>query len=393
MTENDNYDEYNEFDKEEDLNNNEVNQTSTFVNNTKNQNSSLVNNQNDIKTSDNNNNNNTKQDRIETTTVWELEVWKKSEQTKFKAYLKQIEVEFINRLAEETQMKEDKREKEFKQSLNELQTFINKTKKKAHELENRENKISLIEEEIKLKLNEMSRQITSKNDEIMVIQKKSKDEKLALDREITQLKKTIANKQSEIEEVEQAFRIYKKEIEESPSSILKMELNKRAIEIEELNKEKERILSENKKLKININKLKEDFILLKKNHDNEKEALYKQKLEEIEKLKFEIYNQKQFKNEVGELNNIKEAINELKNKETNDKSMKSSLKKQYKIVTLEKKANNSNNYNASNDFNNAVEKELDRLSNMRSQLLSSGQYNENDKLILGIDEQLHKLLQ
>lgn len=391
MTENDNYDEYNEFDKEEDLNNNEVNQTSTFVNNTKNQNSSIVNNQNDIKTSDNNNN--TKQDRIETTTVWELEVWKKSEQTKFKAYLKQIEVEFINRLAEETQMKEDKREKEFKQSLNELQIFINKTKKKAHELENRENKISLIEEEIKLKLNEMSRQITSKNDEIMVIQKKSKDEKLALDREITQLKKTIANKQSEIEEVEQAFRIYKKEIEESPTSILKMELNKRAIEIEELNKEKERILSENKKLKININKLKEDFILLKKNHDNEKEALYKQKLEEIEKLKFEIYNQKQFKNEVGELNNIKEAINELKNKETNDKSMKSSLKKQYKIVTLEKKANNSNNYNASNDFNNAVEKELDRLSNMRSQLLSSGQYNENDKLILGIDEQLHKLLQ
>ena len=33
-----------------------------------------------------------------TTTIWELEVWKKAEQTKFKAYLKQVEIDYMNKV-------------------------------------------------------------------------------------------------------------------------------------------------------------------------------------------------------------------------------------------------------------------------------------------------------
>lgn len=337
---------------------------------------------------------NVKQERVETATVWELEVWKKSEQTKFKAYLKQIEIDYMNKIADEIQLKEEKREKDFKLAIGELQSFINKAKKKTHELENRENKISLIEEEIKLKLNEMTRQINFKNEEITIYQKKSKDEKTLLEKEINSLKKQLVDKNNEIEQIEKSFRLFKKEIEESPISNIRIELNKKMLEVEESNREKERLTQENSKLKQNINKLKEDFISLKKVFDNEKEQLYKQKLEEIEKLKFEIYNQKQSSAEFNELTNIKDAIHEMKNKDTADKSRLNKIKKQYKIVSLERNSSKGNHQGTnSGNFNNLYDAELERLSTMRSQLLSTGQYTENDKLIIGIDDQIRKIYQ
>ena len=43
--------------------------------------------------------------------IWDLEVWKRAEQTKFKAYLKQLEYEFLNKISEEFKIKEEEREK------------------------------------------------------------------------------------------------------------------------------------------------------------------------------------------------------------------------------------------------------------------------------------------
>ena len=110
--------------------------------------------------------------------IWEIEVWKRAQMTQFKSYLKQLEFEFISKIKDDMEKKEDQREKEFKSKINELNILQNKLRKKASELESRENKITLCEEELKLKINEVSRQLINKDDEIAYIKKRFKDEKM-----------------------------------------------------------------------------------------------------------------------------------------------------------------------------------------------------------------------
>ena len=52
--------------------------------------------------------------------IWDLEVWKRAEQTQFKAYLKQLEFEHLSKLQEDFRNKENEREKEFKLKINEI---------------------------------------------------------------------------------------------------------------------------------------------------------------------------------------------------------------------------------------------------------------------------------
>lgn len=350
---------------------------------------------NNMEQGNSNNKNDQNHDKLSKIVFNELNDWKKSEQIKFKLYLKNLEIDFMNKLAEDSLNKEEKRDKELKQSLNELNALINKCKKKANELESRENKIALIEEEIKLKLNEMSRNITSKNDEILLITKKSKEDKLSLEKEINNLKKLLQNKNQEFIDLEKMYKSYKSEIEDSPMSSLRIELNKRSLEIEELKKDKTKMEDENQKLSNGIKSLKSELTNIKKQHEKEKEQMYKQKLEEIEKLRFEIYNQKQSQVELQELSNMKNMIGKLKgNENVKEKIIPST--KQYRIVTIENnnhgmsKINSNQGYDI--NFNELKESELERLSKNRSQLLESGMYNETDKLILNIDSQIERLI-
>lgn len=331
----------------------------------------------------------------------ELNSWKKSEQIKFKLYLKNLEIDFMNKLAEDSASKEDKRDKELKQSLNELNALINKCKKKANELESRENKIALIEEEIKLKLNEMSRNITSKNEELVLITKKSKDDKAILEKEVSNLKKMLQTKSQEFSDLEKMYKTYKTEIEDSPMSSLRIELNRKTLEIEELKKDKLKLEDENHKLTNSVKALKNELSNVKKQHEKEKDLMYKQKLEEIEKLRFEIYNQKQSQVELQELSNMKNMIGKLKVNENKEKN--NSIQRQFRVVTIENNSLNkggifdSNQFNSGNsgfgtNYNELKEAELERLSKNRSQLLESGMYNESDQLIINIDSQIERLI-
>ena len=121
--------------------------------------------------------------------IWDLEVWKRAEQAQFKAYLKQLEFEYLSKLQEDFKNKEEEREKEFKSKINEMNNLRNKLSKKATELESRENKIKLMEEELKMKINETSKILVNKEEEIELIKKNNKEEKDKLQRTITKLKK------------------------------------------------------------------------------------------------------------------------------------------------------------------------------------------------------------
>jgi len=234
-----------------------------------------------------NNNNNEK-------VIWDLEIWKKAEQVKFKAYLKQLEYEFINKLTDQFRIKEEERDKEIKNKINEINLLQSRLKKKATELETRENKLSLMEEELKIKINEVARQLANKEEEITYIKKRFKEEKSAIEKDMMHMQKITNEKNKEIEKVEINFKNYKKEIDDSPVSLLKAELTRKALEIDDHIREKERLNQEKEKLKSQGEKLKLDILKIKKLFEQEKEAMYKQRLDEIViiflvVLKFYIY--------------------------------------------------------------------------------------------------------
>jgi hypothetical protein len=339
----------------------------------------------------------------EETLIWDLEVWKRAEQTKFKAYLKQLEYEFLNRLSEEYKHKEEERDKEIKSKINELNVLQTRLKKKASELETRENKLNLLEEELKIRINEVARQLTNKEEEISYIKKRFKEEKTLLEKDKLSLTKQCSEKDKIIETIENNFRNYKKEVDDSPLSVLKNELNRKILELEDSNREVSRLINEGGKYKSQCEKLKLDLVKMKKAFDQEKELLYKQKIDEIEKLKFEIYNQKMSQNELAELQDLRNKVKYLTEREEVKEcgggtmaiptpiQQKIGQKKEYKIIHMKKNSNSSIVKIRNSDRD--ISSELEKLYNERNSLLNNGMYFESDPLILQIDNRIRKLLE
>ena len=336
--------------------------------------------------------------------IWDLEVWKRAEQAQFKAYLKQLEFEYLSKLQEDFKNKEDEREKEFKTKINEINNLKNKLSKKINDLESRENKIKICEEELKIRINEVSKQLVIKDDEITLIKKNSKEEQDKLNKNITQLKKKLDLKQKEINTLEEKFNSYKKDMENSPMSTLKNEITRKQIQNDELEKQIKNLENEIKNRDKTIENLKVEIIKLRKIYETEKENMYKQRLEEIEKLKFDIYNQRTSSEEMKEIRELKEKIKELSmpkknpNYENNNFNyMSGTMPMQYMMnvpnppsPTKNKKIYTIISYNK-RDEGDKPRNELEKLIMEKEQLLKSGMYKENDPLIFQLNNKIKRI--
>ena len=336
--------------------------------------------------------------------IWDLEVWKRAEQAQFKAYLKQLEFEYLSKLQEDFKNKEDEREKEFKTKINEINNLKNKLSKKINDLESRENKIKICEEELKIRINEVSKQLVIKDDEITLIKKNAKEEQDKLNKNITQLKKKLDIKQKEINTLEEKFNSYKKDMENSPMSTLKNEITRKQIQNDELERQMKNLENEIKNRDKTIENLKVEIIKLRKTYETEKENMYKQRLEEIEKLKFDIYNQRTSSEEMKEIRELKEKIKELtmpkknQNYENNNFNyMSGTIPMQYVVnapnppsPSKNKKIYTIISYNK-RDEGDKPTNELEKLIMEKEQLLKSGMYKENDPLIFQLNNKIKRI--
>ena len=84
-------------------------------------------------------------------------MWKRAEEAKFKAYLKQKEIETIQEITFTWKSKESEREKTFTDAMAKLSQLESKLRQKALDLQRREERIIQLEEELKHKLTEVGR--------------------------------------------------------------------------------------------------------------------------------------------------------------------------------------------------------------------------------------------
>ena len=107
---------------------------------------------------------------------------------KFQMILKQKETDYLNKLNEDWKHKELEREKQWKRTETSIYQIEGKLKNKSLDLQKREQKLVLLEEELKHKLNETAKILSSKDDEIGELKKRNKDDRMLFEREKQNLK-------------------------------------------------------------------------------------------------------------------------------------------------------------------------------------------------------------
>lgn len=108
-------------------------------------------------------------------------MWKRAEEAKFKAYLKQREIEKIEEITQSWRGREQERETLFLESMRGIDVLENQLRVKALDLQRREERIIQLEEELKHKITEVSRSLAQKEEEVLQVKKRFKDEKIMLE--------------------------------------------------------------------------------------------------------------------------------------------------------------------------------------------------------------------
>lgn len=345
--------------------------------------------------------------------VWELEVWKRAEEAKFKTHLKQIELETIENVTKDWRVKEEKRDAQLSAKVSALESIEKKLRTKMQEVQKRESKIIQLEEELKHKIHEVSRQLATKEEEIINIKKRFKEEKLGLQSEMKSLKTQVQDAKALLDETEDRYRAYRKDMEESPVTIMRTEINKKNIEIAELNsrfeKANQEVASTNNKFK----KLRQEHTKLRRDLERQKDEEKQKQAEELERLKLEMKNQQLSEQDRQQVLMLKEELTRLQTRVLIQEDQISNQNQNMYITNISNTDTNNihnqlttksnpfatqamagmtvsskNNGNPSKQQKN--KSKLEELQELRRNLLEDCTYNEDDEFIISLDEQIRR---
>jgi len=343
--------------------------------------------------------------------VWELEVWKKGEQAKFKNHLKQTELETIEKVTADWKAKEDARDAELASKVAEIEAIDKRLRMKVQQIQKRESKIVNLEEELKVKIHEVSRQLAVKEEEIINIKKRFKEEKIALVNDKKNMTQQVNDAKALLDENELRFRNYRKDMEESPLSVLRADIGKKNVEIAELNTKFQKANEDVSVNNLKFKKLRQEHTKLKRELERQKDESMQKQAEEIERMKFELKNQNLRQHEHDQITMLKE---ELTNVQTKLLMQDEEAKNQHMYIpevssdgfqTKNISMNRSNPFATQNMARSSLkvshnksspskqqnpESNIERLQILKQSMLQNNFYKEDDDFIIGLDDQIRK---
>ena len=119
---------------------------------------------------------------------------------------------------------------------------------------------------------EVSRQLTSKEEEIMNIKKKFKEERVSLENDKKRLGKESGDTQIKLSDATERYFNLKKQVEDSPLSVLRNELGTKQLEIVELESKVKASNEQRDEYRERYDAIKKDMIGLKRQMDLQKEV-------------------------------------------------------------------------------------------------------------------------
>ena len=112
-----------------------------------------------------------------------------------------------------------------------ITSLESKVRSKAIDLQKREERIVQLEEELKTKISEVSRQLTLKEEEIMNVKKRFKEERNTLEMDKKRLLQSAEELKNRTEAAEAKLLALKREYDESPLSVLRSELAQKNLQL------------------------------------------------------------------------------------------------------------------------------------------------------------------
>lgn len=147
-------------------------------------------------------------------------------------------------------------------------------KGKVLDLSKREQKIITLEDELKHKIQEVSRQLTVKEEEIISIKKRFKEEKVHLEQDKKRLTNQLTAAKDALEQTESEFRGFKHEVDESPLSVLRSEIAKQNVEKMDLEAKLTKSREDTEAIQSQLERVKADFLKLRKQTEKEKDKSF-----------------------------------------------------------------------------------------------------------------------
>lgn len=135
--------------------------------------------------------------------------------------------------------------------------------KKMTVLVQRENNLVLLEEELKQKILETSRQLTSKDEAIEKERATFTETKGSLTKKIKALEKQVGALENEKKNISEEFEVFRKDQETSPIQIIKNELNAKNYQILELKSQLEKSEEIKEEYRKHFERLKNEIMRLK----------------------------------------------------------------------------------------------------------------------------------
>jgi hypothetical protein len=191
-------------------------------------------------------------------------LWKRAEESKFKAWLKQRELDRIEEITSTWRSKEQERERLFLESMNRAAQLEQKVRGKAVECQRREERIVQLEEELKHKISEVGRQLTVKEEEVLNVKKRFKEERQTLEADKKRLQTQLDEAKARSEQAESRLLSLKRDIDESPLSVLRSELNQKNLALADSEAKVRAITEERDDARKKFETLKKDMVALKK---------------------------------------------------------------------------------------------------------------------------------
>ncbi len=148
--------------------------------------------------------------------------------------------------------------------MNRAAQLEQKVRGKAVECQRREERIVQLEEELKHKISEVGRQLTVKEEEVLNVKKRFKEERQTLEADKKRLQTQLDEAKARSEQAESRLLSLKRDIDESPLSVLRSELNQKNLALADSEAKVRAITEERDDARKKFETLKKDMVALKK---------------------------------------------------------------------------------------------------------------------------------
>lgn len=312
--------------------------------------------------------------------AWELELWRRAEEAKWQATLKDREQTHLASMAKDWQMREEERERQFQKALTEVNQLETRLRSKAHELQKRENKIVSLEEQLRQKMNETAHQLSLKEEEIQLLKSRFNEHKNTMTKENKILQNKLSQAREELSKAEEELYRIRREQDTPAVQNLRNELQTKHMENLEFSRQLEQMTAAKDTFKQQCEKLKSELVRVLRAHEEERKNWEAKEREELQRIKLQYESSLYQQYESSQITQLKETLTKMQ--KPSEPPVPNIINKpipQNPHFFTQKKEENPQGSEAS------------RIKQERDNLISSGIYTEDDALIQELDRQIAAL--